>query len=52
MKEKLSTKISSGDSILKKIVRGFVLVGFGIIGTLFVIAEVIFGVHKVPAKKK
>ena len=52
MKDNIAKKNSSGDSILKKILRGFALVGFGIIGTLFFIAEVIFGVHKVPTKKK
>ena len=51
MNEEMSAKTSSGDSIFKKILRGIALAGFGIIGTLFVIAEGIFGVHKVPKKK-
>lgn len=52
MNEKLTAKSSPNESIFKKILRGVVWVGFGIIGTLFVIAEGIFGLHKVPAKKK
>ena len=51
MNEEMSAKSSSEDSIFKKILRGIALAGFGIIGTLFVIAEGIFGVHKVPKKK-
>ncbi len=43
---------SANESIFKKIFRGIILVGFGIIGTLFVVAEKIFGDFKLNNNSK
>ncbi|MBR6012441.1 MAG: hypothetical protein IK062_01490 [Selenomonadaceae bacterium] len=52
MNSELNEKVSADDSILKKIFRGIALVGFGIVGTLFVFVNGMLGRFGEPKKKK